>query len=377
MRILPILIFLGLFSCKKPDTSPTKPTTTPSPGTTIGSNYPNVKKPKNIVLLIGDGMGLCQITAAMYSNGNRLEMERFPITGLQKTHAKDNLITDSAAGGTAMACGTKTDNGYIGCFSNKTPAVSILELAEKQGLATGLAATSSITHATPAAFFAHVPDRSKMELIAADFMKTDVDMIIGGGRRYFSDREDGRVLTKELAEKGYEIMDFNKNDVKKIQPDAMKPFAFFTADGEPDAATNGRDYLPFAAKTMVGFLKKRSAKGFFCMIEGSQIDWAAHDHDLPRTIAETLDFDKTVGGILDWAQADGETLVIVTADHETGGLSINQQSKMGGPFKVSWSTAGHTGVMVPVFAAGPGAELFGGIYENTAIFEKMRFLLSL
>ena len=322
-------------------------------------------------------MGLPQITASMYMNGNHLELERFPFTGIQKTHSKDNLITDSAAGGTAIACGTKTDNGVIGCFSNGKPAVSILELAEKQGLATGLTVSSSITHATPAVFIAHVPDRAKMELIAADFLKTDIDLFIGGGERYFADRADGRILTKELSDKGYNVVDFKKNDIKSFTPDASKPLAFFTADGEPDAVTNGRDYLPVAAKKSVEFLKKRSNKGFFCMVEGSQIDWAAHDNDLPRMVAETLDFDKTVGGVLDWAQADGETLVIVTADHETGGLSINQQSKMGGPFKVSWSTSGHTGVMVPVFAAGPGAELFSGVYENTAIFEKMRYLLGL
>ncbi len=378
MRILSILLTLALFSCKKPATAPTENSAPTSPApTSLANQYPNLKKPKNIVFLIGDGMALPQITAAMYMNGNKLQLERFPVTGAQKTHAKDNLITDSAAAGTAMACGTKTENGIVGCFSNGKPAVSLLELAEKQGLATGLTVTSSITHATPACYYAHVTSRAQMELIAADFMKTEIDLFIGGGKKHFADRADGRVLTKELEAKGYNLQDFRKTDLKTFVPDFSRPLGFFTAEGEPESVVKGRDYLQNASKLTVEFLKKRSAKGFFCMIEGSQIDWAAHDHDLDLMIAETLDFDRSVGTILDWAEADGETLVVVTGDHETGGLSINQQSKMGGPFKVSWSTAGHTGVMVPVFAAGPGAELFNGIYDNTAIFAKMRFLLGL
>lgn len=376
--LLPVL-FVLLFSCQKPAPATPKPTGPNTPGgTSFDEKFPNLKRPKNIVLLIGDGMGLCQITAAMYSNGNRLNLERMPITGVQKTHSKDNLITDSAAAGTAMACGTKTSNGSVGVFSNGKPTVSILQLAENQGLATGLVVTSSITHATPAAFIAHVDDRAKMELIAEDFLKTDIDLFIGGGKRHFDSRKnDSRNLVAELAEKGYALPVFSKADFKNQPFDAAKPLAFFTDDGEPTTVLNGRDYLPDATRLAADFLKKRTAKGFFCMIEGSQIDWAAHDNDLDRTIAETLDFDRAVGQMLDWAEADGETLVIVTADHETGGLSINQQSKMGGKLRVSWSTAGHTGVMVPVFAKGPGAELFGGIYDNTAIFEKMKWLLKL
>ncbi len=374
-----VLFATAFFSCTKP--APTG-TTSGSGDATItapdpAARFPNLKKPKNIVLLIGDGMGLPQITAAMYSNGNRLNLERLPVTGIQKTHSKDDLITDSAAAGTAIACGQKTANGRIGTLPNGQPVSSILELAESKGLATGLTVTSSITHATPAVFIAHSRDRAEMDEIATFFPKSGIDLFIGGGRSHFSGRTDGQDLTKELAAKGYQIADLKATDLKTFVPDPSKPLGLFTADGEPRAVTEGREYLPAAARLTVDFLKNRSEKGFFCMMEGSQIDWAAHDHDLPRMVAEVLDFDKAVGELLDWAKADGETLVIVTADHETGGLSINQQSKMGGPFKVSWSTAGHTGVMAPVFAAGPGAELFGGSYENTAIFEKMRWLLGL
>lgn len=378
MRFVLLPLFALLFACQKPAQTSQKLPAATSEASSFEEKYPNLKRPKNIVLLIGDGMGLCQITASMYSNGNRLNMERLPVTGVQKTHSKDNFLTDSAAAGTAMACGTKTANGFVGVFSNGKPATSILQLAENQGLATGLVVTSSITHATPAAFIAHVDSRTKMELIAEDFLKTDIDLFIGGGKKYFDSRKnDARNLVNELAGKGYALPVFSKTEFKNQPFDAARPLGIFTDNDEPVSVLGGRDYLPDASRMTADFLKKRSAKGFFCMIEGSQIDWAAHDNDLDRTIAETLDFDRAIGQILDWAEADGETLVIVTADHETGGLSINQQSKMGGKLRVSWSTAGHTGVMVPVFAKGPGAELFGGIYDNTAIFEKMKWLLKL
>jgi alkaline phosphatase len=369
-----IFFFILFFSCQKPTTTSTNAPVPKAP--TIVQNA-QINFPKNIVLLIGDGMGLPQITAAMYMNGNKINLERMPISGVQKTHAKDDLITDSAASGTAMACGSKTVNGAIGVLPNGKPLTSILELAEKKGLATGLTVTSSITHATPASFIAHVNPRSDMELIALDFLKTEIDLMIGGGKRYFEKRKDGQNLLGELEKNNYNILDLTKNNFQNFVPDFTKPLAFFTDNDEPNWVTKGRDYLPEAAKISVSFLKKRSEKGFFLMIEGSQIDWAAHDNDLERTVAETLDFDKAVGNVLDWAENDGETLVIVTADHETGGLSINQQSKMGGPFKVSWSTIGHTGVMVPIFAKGPGQEMFGGVMDNTQIFEKMKFLLKL
>jgi len=327
--------------------------------------------PKNIILLIGDGMGLTQVTAGMYANGNKLNLERFPVTGLMKTHSSSHLITDSAAGATAFSCGCKTYNGAIGVTKSKKTCLTILEQAKKNGLATGLIATSSITHATPAAFIAHVNSRAETEDIARFFLQTDLDLFIGGGMNAFNQRKtDTRDLYKELVSKGYNLSSFQENKLSALTPSPLQPFGWFSAFGEPDSVEAGRDYLPVAARIAPEFLKKRSEKGFFMMLEGSQIDWACHAKDGPRAVAEMLDFDAAIGEILKFAAADGNTLVIVTADHETGGMALEQ----GDGFEVleyDFTTGNHTATMVPVFAYGPGSELFSGVMDNTDIYLKM------
>ncbi|MEM9821961.1 MAG: alkaline phosphatase [Bacteroidota bacterium] len=334
---------------------------------------PMTSQPKNIILMIGDGMGLSQITAAMYTNGNALNLERFPIVGLIKTHSSDNLVTDSAAGATAFACGVKTYNGAIGIDANGQAKKTILEEAEENKLATGMVATSTIVHATPAAFIAHQKLRAFYEPIAADFMKTEIDFFVGGGKKYFDRRSsDDRNLYAELEKNNYVVSDYFKNkDLGKTLIDENKNFAYFTADDDPVTVTTGRDYLYAASVMGMNFLKKHSDQGFFMMIEGSQIDWGGHANNASYVISELLDFDKTVGAALEFAEKDGETLVIVTADHETGGLSIKLGSKMN-KLKTDFSTGDHTASLIPVFAYGPGAELFSGVYENTAIYSKMR-----
>lgn len=336
-----------------------------------GTAFRDTARPKNIILLIGDGMGLTQVTAGMYANGNKLNLERFPITGLMKTHSSSHLITDSAAGATAFACGCKTYNGAIGVTKAKSPCLTILEQAKKNGLATGLVATSSITHATPASFIAHVNSRADMEDIAKYFMQTELDFFIGGGLQYFNQRKtDQRNLYAELLAKGYELSSFQEKKLAEITASTARPFGWFSAIGEPDSVSGGRDYLPLAARMATDFLKNRTDKGFFLMLEGSQIDWAGHAKDGPRVVAEMLDFDAAIGEILRFAEADGNTLVIVTADHETGGLALHQ----GEGFDVldyQFTTGYHTATLVPVFAYGPGAEQFGGILDNTDIYWKM------
>ncbi len=334
-----------------------------------------LKKPKNIIFMVGDGMGLTQVSAALYSNSNHLNLEQMKTTGLIKTFSSNNLITDSAAGATAFACGCKTFNGAIGVDKDKKPCASILEMAEAQGLATGLVVTSSITHATPAAFIAHVKDRSEMDAIAVDFLKTDVDLLIGGGMKYFRNRQDGRDLYGELEQKGYFVTDFTGKKLQELAPSPKRPFVWFSANDQPESCTKGRDYLPFAGTMAPEFLDKRSDKGFFLMIEGSQIDFGGHAKNADYTIQETLDFDKTIGAVLEWAEKDGETLVVVTADHETGGMSIQYGSKLN-DLDIKFNTDYHTATLVPVFAFGPGAESFGGLYDNTDIFQKMRALFA-
>jgi alkaline phosphatase len=214
-----------------------------------------------------------------------------------------------------------------------------------------------------------------MEDIAEDFLKTEIDLFIGGGKKYFDRREkDSRNLAQELEAKGYVISDIVKQELPQIKLDNSKNFAYFTAEAEPIPVAQGRDYLVPASKMAPVFLDKRSNKGFFLMIEGSQIDWGGHANNSQYIITEMLDFDKAIGAILDFAKEDGETLVIVTADHETGGYSITTGSKMDS-IVGSFTTDKHTAALIPVFAYGPGAELFTGIYENTAIYDKMRHAL--
>lgn len=336
---------------------------------------PFAARPKNIILLIGDGMGLAQVSAGYYFNNKKLNLQQFPVTGLVTTYSSDHLITDSAAGATAFSCGCKTYNGAIGLTAQKKPCTTILEEAEQHGLATGLVVSCSLTHATPAAFVAHAKNRASVEDIATFFLENNVDLLIGGGLKYFNARTtDHRNLYEELEKKGVACSTWKDKKLAdwSVLP-AEHPFAWFSAEEEPVSAEKGRKYLPLAAGLAPEFLKKRSEKGFFLMLEGSQIDWACHANDGERAVQEMLDFDTAIGKILDFARADGETLVIVTADHETGGLALKQ-----GPapdsLALAFNTTHHTAALVPVFAFGPGAEAFSGVIDNTDIYARMKML---
>lgn len=335
------------------------------------------KEVKNVILLIGDGMGLSQISAAIYNRAKINVLEEFPVIGIQKTYSVDNLVTDSAASATAIATGQKTTNSSIGMDPEGQPLETILEQAENKGLATGLIATSSIVHATPASFIAHVENRNFYEDIATFFLETEIDFFIGGGKQYFDRRKkDERDLIQELRDNGYLISDYFNDELRTTKPSPAKNFGFFTADNQPVSAFQGRDYLPLATDIALKYLPQKSEKGFFVMIEGSQIDWSGHANQAGPILSELKDFNRAVRLALNFAKADGETLVIVTADHETGGLAINPESKLKN-LKIKFTTNGHTATMVPVFAYGPGANEFGGIYENTAIYQKMKKLLRL
>lgn len=332
-------------------------------------------KPRNVILLIGDGMGLAQITAGMYSNHNHLEIERFKQIGFHKSYAHDDLVTDSAAGATAFSCGKKTYNGAIGVDADTIACKTLLEEAETRGLATGLVATSTIVHATPASFIAHNAYRRNYEAIAEHFPGSGIDYFVGGGLKFFQNREkDDRNLCDEMRKEGYLIQDYFSNDINRMQPDPKRPYGFLTANEDPLTAENGRDYLKAAAKTGLQYLKQRSSKGFFIMIEGSQIDWGGHANNSQYIITEMLDFDMVIGDALDFAQANPGTLVILTADHETGGYSIIEGSRMDS-LVTAFTTKGHSASLIPVFAYGPGAEQFQGIYENTAIYDKVMALM--
>lgn len=342
-------------------------------GTEENSTSSNEEKkpdlPKNIIFMVGDGMGLTQITAGMIGNNNTLNLEEFRYIGLIKTGSTTGLITDSAAGATAFSTGKKTYNGAIGVDADTTAVETILEIAGNGKYATGIIATSSITHATPASFYAHQPSRSMDEAIALDMLSAPVDFFIGGGKDYFSKREDDLNLLDSLGEKGFRIYD----DVDSIAGPFEDKIAAFIAAEQPESFLKGRkDILPRATKKALDYFSDKG--NFFLHIEGSQIDWAGHAKDSEGIIAEMIDFDQAIGEVLEFAKKDGNTLVIITADHETGGYSILGGDDKGN-IEGAFSTDYHTGTMVPVFAYGPGAEEFTGIYENTAIFDKMLKLL--
>lgn len=330
------------------------------------------KKPKNIILMIGDGMGLAQVYSAMTANGGHLFLENFKNIGFSKTYSSDNYITDSAAGGTALSSGIKTYNGAIGVDPNKKPVTNIRELAEKKGLKTGLVSTSAITHATPASFIAHVDSRGSYEDIAADFLKTNIDVFIGGGIKNFEVRKDGRNLSKELKDKGYQVF-YDIEDIQKVKSGKL---AGLVAPEHTRPMPERGEILVPATQTAINLLSQ-SKKGFFLMVEGSEIDFLAHENKTPGVVLETLDFDRAVGAALKFAASNGETLIIVTADHETGGMTINGGDYKTGKVIGKFTTGGHSGIAVPIFAFGPGAEQFTGFMENTDIAKKMMKLLNL
>ncbi len=363
-RVPLFLIVFLFFSC---DQGQTKKVT----NTTLSTTNNTPKKVKNIILLIGDGMGLTQISAGMYSQGNKTSLEEFPVIGLHKSHASNKLVTDSAAGATAFSCGVKTYNGAIGVDKDTMAVETILEKARKQGMKTGLVASSTIVHATPASFYSHNKSRKNYDEIADDLAQSSVDFFVGGGKMFFTERAETRKdLYQSMRSNGYMISDFFESELKDITPDLSKKFGFLTANKDPLPVAQGRDYLPLASEMAIEYLDAVEDKGFFLMIEGSQIDWGGHANNGEYVVSEFVEFDQIIGNVLDFAEKDGQTLVIVTADHETGGLAIQPESTMDS-LQYAFTSTYHTGTMIPVFAYGPDAEIFAGIYENTEIFYKM------
>lgn len=335
------------------------------------NDYADVgKKPKNIILMIGDGMGLSQMYAALTSNGGQLNMMRCDHIAIVKTNSANDYITDSGAAGTALACGQKTNNGMIGMTPDSVPLESMLKLAENHGLATGMVVSCDITHATPAAFVASVPSRKMVEKIALQLLDSDIDLIIGGGLDRFVHRKDSLNLLDSLTAHQYQIVE-NITELAKINQGKLAALLY---PAHPPKASEGRaDMLGIGTSKAMELLSKNPA-GFFLMVEGSQIDWGGHDNDMDYVVSETLDFDRAVGLALDFAEMNGETLVVVTADHETGGLSNLQ-----GDFKEMWadgkfSSTDHSAEPVILYAYGPGADHFKGIIENTDVFRLIKEL---
>ena len=343
---------------------------------------------RNVILFIGDGMGLGPIalarTTAVGLDG-KLYMERMPVTGFVRTHSADALVTDSAAAATALATGMKTNNGMVSVGPEGEKYPTILEAAQSKGMLTGLVATSSVTHATPACFGAHNQSRNNQPEIAEGLLANKINLIFGGGREYFlpetkaeSKRKDEKNLILHAENLGYSYLQSAEQLAAVRGPYVLGLFqtgALTTEPPEPSLAELTQKALEILSQKEKGLFKKD--KGFFLMVEGSQIDWACHSNDSDATIRQLLLFDLAVKAGVDFAASNLQTLVIVTADHDTGGLVINAAETPSGDMSLSWSTTGHTALPVPLFAFGPGAELFGGTCDNTDIAKKIAKVLGI
>lgn len=321
---------------------------------------------KNVILMIGDGMGISQVYAGMTANKEVLHLEQSQFVGFTKTYSASSYITDSAAGGTAIACGTKTNNGAIGVDTNGKPVKSLLEYAIENGLSTGVVASCAVTHATPASFVAHQPSRKMEEEIAADFVNSDITVFIGGGKKYFDARSDNENLLDKLKSKGFQLA-FTMDDIRNISTGKL---AGLVAAEHPAPYPERGEFLSESMHTAINILNDNK-EGFFLMVESSQIDWAGHANDTEAVVNEMLDFDRAIKAAFDYAELNPNTLVIVTADHETGGMALTGGDLQNGKVEGTFVSKGHTSVMVPVFAYGTGAQDFAGIYENTHLFTKI------
>jgi alkaline phosphatase len=285
-------------------------------------------EPRNIILLIGDGMGPSYAALAREVGGRPLSLDSI-LVGSCATASTDSRVTDSAAAATALATGSRTRNAWLGLDPGGHPLTTLLEVAERRGKATGLVATSRITHATPAAFAARVPDRGMEDSIATQMMTHDVEVMLGGGARHFlpqgggGRRRDGRDLVAEAAARGVTVVRDTRALAVVTRTPVLGLFADSHMDYELDRAGTAQPELAEMARKALELLA-RDPDGFFLMIEGSRIDHAGHDHDAATAAREVLEFDRAVSLALGFARRDGRTLVVATADHETGGLTLGR-----------------------------------------------------
>lgn len=365
---------------------------------------------KTIIFMVPDGMGLADVTAArIFKNGlegANLSLETLSTIGYQRTYSADSSVTDSAAAASAWANGDKFRNGEISCHDNDqdgkcepAPGPTILETAKEKGKSTGLVVTSSVTHATPAAFGGHVPSRDCEQEIARQFVQvTGVDVILGGGLDHF--RSNGIEADKcgtfgnfiaEAEHKGYDVVYTGKELNNAVAKGAKKILGLFARRGKTpelfriNSKEKYRQKEPTLPQMTAAALKtlERDADGFFLLVEGSQIDWANHRNDVAYQVAETLAFDAAVQVVLNWIDErpsrSQHTLVIIAPDHETGGFAINDTG--GGKYQPgdlvdgAWTTRGHTAGDVPIWSQGPGSEYLGRAVDNTDVYKVMRKVL--
>lgn len=351
----------------------------------VEAKSPKNEKVNNIIFMIGDGMGLGHVSMLQLEGKYQpTAFDRAQNIALIKTYSVNNRVTDSAAAGTALATGHKTNNSTLGQLPDGTPLESITTKAKNKNYGTGIVVTCYVQHATPAAFYANVESRGDNDGICDDFTKRDYDVMFGGGLRYFKQYYEKRNkdYNKELAALGYSL----HTDLSKLGsiPSEGKVLGLF-ADGDLPAATSGKrdGYLANATQKALDILtnnaKKNKNKGFVLMVEGSKIDGESHSRNPQGILAETRDFAAAVDVAMNYADTHPGTLVVVTADHETGGMSIPSnktdftlpESGIGYAF----GTSSHTATMVPVYLYGAGADSINGIMENSELGQKLQEIL--
>ena len=354
---------------------------------------PIKNKPKNIILLISDGMSLTQVSTYRLLKGGpneRIAVDKFPVSGIVLTHSENAIVTDSASSATAFSTGRKTNNGALGLDEDNKILENFTEIIDRYGYVSSLISTSEITHATPAAYASHVDLRWKTDEISLQMMESNVMTILGGGRHFFlpedlGGKRSGGLNLLEQMESSRMVMTEKKELDSFDHSDLGKVVGLFADEALRDKEKPENHVFEPSSSEMLNFAINRSekfnengCKGFFIMLEGSQVDWAGHANDLNYLKREMQDFDEAVELALDYATQNPDTLVIATADHETGGLLIESSSPTdytAPEVKFSFNTGigygSHTGVPVPVYAYGPGSENFTGTLDNTDIFYAM------
>ena len=322
------------------------------------------RRVRNVILMIGDGMGQGAVNAAMYANGGELTMTNLRTVGFVRTQSADNFTTDSAASGTAYATGQKTNNGYLGMNPAKEVIPNIPELLAPLGYACGVLSTDDLNGATPAAFFAHQPARGMKDEIWADLPGSCLLFASAGTQATF---EGLPFATQEEIRRRYTVVyDPDDDDVEDSERLLYLPKSVNLDRG---------NYLPATTEMAIEYLSERSRKGFFLMVEGARIDKSEHSNDFPGTVQETLDFDKAIEAAVRFAERDGHTLVVISADHETGATILSKADPQTGYALGVFASKGHTPMMVPLFAYGPHSREFSGVQENSDVAGKILRLL--
>lgn len=323
---------------------------------------------RNVIFLIGDGMGLQQIVAAAYANRGLTTLQMKYI-GLQQNNALDAFTTDSAAGGSALATGEPHENRHISMRADSVACPSLSDFFHEHGRAVGVLTLGNVADATPAAFYGHSVERDNADELTRCLLDKRIDLLCGSGIREFERRKDGVDLVGELK-KHYRFIRSTDGIDAEAEP------VICIDERMDDAAEEANLHLlADATRASIRQLDRRSDKGFFLMVEGAKIDYAGHARCLPGSVIEMLSFDLAVAEALRFADENGETLVVVTADHETGGLTLLDGDEQTGRIMGVYVTDDHTPAMLPVFAYGPGADRFTGTYRNTEIARCIKSLI--